>query len=182
MTHACAGPSRLKAFMLGCICILCGFFAAGCTDKDLGNDSSQRAALFFDAKFDDTQGAPVDLTGLRGKTVVINFWATWCPPCVAEMPMFDEVQSAYHEQGVVFVGIANDNVAKVRQFLQTTPVEYRILVGGDTGAELAKALGNRSQAIPFTVIINKKQQITTQHVGLYTRDQLVNDLKKALSQ
>jgi hypothetical protein len=96
--------------------------------------------------------------------------------------MFDEVQAAYREQGVVFVGIANDHAAKVLQFLQTTPVDYSILIGGEAGAELAKSLGNRYQAVPFTVIINDKQVISTRHVGLYTRDQLVSDLKKAFAQ
>jgi thiol-disulfide isomerase/thioredoxin len=182
MVQRCQRPNKFMALILNLSCILGVLFVTGCSEKSGGNDGPQRTAQFFDAKFDNAQGKPVDLSGLRGKTVVLNFWATWCPPCVAEMPMFDEVQAAYHGQGVVFVGIATDNAAKVRQFLQTTPVDYHILIGGEAGNEIAKSLGNRYQAVPFTVIINSKQEITKRHVGLYTRDQLVSDLKKALTQ
>ena len=182
MVHVFQKPHKIMVLILNLSCALGVLFVTGCSEKSGENDGPQRTALFFDAKFDNAQGNPVDLSKLRGKTVVLNFWATWCPPCIAEMPMFDEVQAAYDGKSVVFVGIATDNAAKVRQFLQTTPVDYSILIGGEAANEIAKGLGNRHQAVPFTVIINSKQEITKRHVGLYSREQLESDLKKALAQ
>jgi len=140
----------------------------------------QVTAKFYDAQFKDAAGKPVNLASLRGKTIVVNFWSTWCPPCVEEMPMFSEVQTAYKDKNVIFVGIAADQADNVQAFLQKTPVNYLIAVGGQPAFELSQALGNRHDAVPFTLMINAKEGITSRHFGVYTRKELESDLAKAL--
>ena len=139
----------------------------------------QISAKFFDAKFNDVNDKTVDLSVLRGKTVVVNFWSTWCPPCVEEMPMFNEVQSQWQNKNVVFVGIAADQTGNVKSFLKKTPVNYPIVVGEQSSIDLARELGNRYDAVPFTVIINPQQHISSRHAGIYARKDLEADLAKA---
>jgi thiol-disulfide isomerase/thioredoxin len=156
---------------------------SGCSKFDNSQSTlngPQVTAKFYDAQFKDAAGKPVDLTTLRGKTVVINFWSTWCPPCVEEMPMFSEVQTTYKDKNVVFVGIAADQADNVKAFLQKTPVNYPIAVGGQQAFELSQALGNRHDAVPFTLMINAKEGITSRHFGVYTRKDLEADIAKAL--
>ena len=156
---------------------------SGCSKFDNSQSAlngPQITAKFFDAQFTDAAGKPVNLAALRGKTVVINFWSTWCPPCVEEMPMFSEVQTAYKDKNVVFVGIAADQADNVKTFLQKTPVNYPIAVGGQPAFELSQALGNRHDAVPFTLMINAKEGITSRHFGVYTRKDLEADIAKAL--
>jgi len=114
------------------------------------------------------------------KTYVIEFWSTWCPPCVEEMPMFSDVQTAYKDKNVVFVGIAADQADNVKKFLKNTPVNYPIAIGGQPGFDLSREMGNRHDAVPFTLIINPQESISTRHFGIYTRKDLESDLNKAL--
>ncbi len=168
--------------------VLVAFMAAialltGCSKFENSQSKAngpQVAAKFFEAPFKDVRGNALDLSQLRGKTVVVNFWSTWCPPCVEEMPMFDDVQAAYKDKNVVFVGIAADQADNVKTFLQKTPVNYPIAVGGQSGFELSQQLGNRHDAVPFTLIINSKESISSRHFGVYTRKDLESDLAKAL--
>lgn len=140
----------------------------------------QISAKFFDAKFNDVSGKTVDLSVLRGKTIVVNFWSTWCPPCIEEMPMFNEVQGQWKNKNVVFVGIAADQAGNVKSFLKKTPVSYPIVVGEQASIDLARELGNRYDAVPFTVIINPQQHISSRHAGIYARKDLEADLAKAV--
>ena len=156
---------------------------SGCSKFDNSQSAlngPQVTAKFYVAQFKDVAGIPVDLAALRGKTVVVNFWSTWCPPCIEEMPMFSEAQAAYKDKNVVFVGIAADQADNVKEFLQKTPVSYLIAVGGQPAFELSQHLGNRHDAVPFTLMINAKEGITSRHFGVYTRKDLEADLAKAL--
>ncbi|HEX4844071.1 MAG TPA: TlpA disulfide reductase family protein [Limnobacter sp.] len=105
--------------------------------------------------FQTPQGASLDLGALKGKTVVLNFWATWCPPCVEEMPELDALYPQLQAQNVELIGIAIDSPSNVEQFLQKTPVGYPIVLAGMTGTELGKALGNNQGGLPFTVILDE---------------------------
>lgn len=165
------------------VCLATTTLLTGCSKFENSQSKAngpQVAAKFFEAPFKDLSGKPVDLSKLRGKTVVVNFWSTWCPPCVEEMPMFDAVQTAYKDKDVVFVGIAADQVDNVKAFLKKTPVNYAIVVGGQPGFELSQQLGNRHDAVPFTLIITPTESISSRHFGVYTRKDLESDLAKAL--
>ena len=164
----------------GFLALACSVSLLGaCSKFDSAHNGPQISAKFFDAKFSDVSGKIVDLSTLRGKTVVVNFWSTWCPPCIEEMPMFSDMQNQWKDKGVIFVGIAADQADNVKAFLKKTPVNYPIAVGGQSSFDLSRELGNRYDAVPFTLMINPQQNITSRHFGVYTRKDLEADLAKA---
>ncbi len=104
----------------------------------------------------DLQGVPQALAQWNGKIRVINYWATWCPPCVEEMPFFSRLQERYAAQGVQFVGIGMDETAKMQAFVQKTPVSYPLLVGG-TESNGNPALTLRG--MPYTVVLDREGKV-----------------------
>lgn len=181
-TQMTSGMARMRS--RAAWLLLSGLVAltAACSKFDStqnAHNGPQASAKFFDAKFKDVNGKIVDLTALRGKTVVVNFWSTWCPPCIEEMPMFDEVQRQWQDKNVIFVGIAADQADNVKAFIKKTPVNYTIVVGGQPSFDLSRELGNRYDAVPFTLMIDPKENITSRHFGIYTRKDLEADLAKA---
>ena len=173
---------RFRSWLLALALLTLTSLLGACSKFEGGQNAHngpQISAKFFDAKFTDFHGKIIDLATLRGKTVVVNFWSTWCPPCIEEMPMFDTVQKQWQAKNVVFVGIAADQADNVKTFLNKTPVSYLIAVGGQPGFELSRELGNRYDAVPFTLIINRQETITTRHFGIYDRKDLEADLNKA---
>jgi len=124
------------------------------------------------ASFQDLKGAPVSLEQWRGKVVVLNFWATWCPPCREEMPALMRYQQRFAANGIQVVGIALDATDKVAAFGSELQVNYPLLVGGTELFKLMTALGNRAGALPFTVIIDRKGNFAGGHLGALTEAQL----------
>jgi thiol-disulfide isomerase/thioredoxin len=104
----------------------------------------------------DLEGREVSSSAWGGKVVVLNYWASWCPPCIREMPDMIRAQEALGGRGVQFVGIAVDRPDEVRAFLVDHPVNYPILIGDPAAVELARRLGNRVQGLPFTAIFDAK--------------------------
>jgi len=95
-----------------------------------------------------------------GKIVFLNFWATWCPPCLKEIPEFIELQNTYGEQGFQIVGIAIDDEEAVRDYVEEVGMNYPSLVAEADGVLLAKRYGNGIGALPYTVIINRDGEIS----------------------
>ena len=95
----------------------------------------------------------------QGKVRMINFWASWCPPCVREIPAFIKLQAAYAEQGLVIVGIALDNKQNVADFVDPMDMNYPILLAEKEGIALAQAYGNRLGVLPYTVIVDRNGKI-----------------------
>ena len=115
--------------------------------------------------FPDLNGTPQISTQWKGKIIVLNFWATWCPSCLKEMPEFMTLQTKYGDK-VQFVGIALDDLEAVKIFQQKTAVNYPLLISGDfAGFALAKKLGNVISAIPYTVIVDANGQVVQRHSG-----------------
>jgi thiol-disulfide isomerase/thioredoxin len=116
---------------------------------------SEIAKTLPDLRLADLSGREVSSSSWAGKLVVLNFWATWCPPCLREMPLLDEWQQRYGNNGLQIVGIAIDSPEAVDRFLEDNPVSYPILLGSVDTVELAKTLGNRTGGLPFTVLFNR---------------------------
>lgn len=127
---------------------------------------------------DTPQGGSLDLGALKGKVVVLNFWATWCPPCVEEMPELDELYPQLQAQNVELIGIAIDSAGNVQQFLQKTPVNYPIVLAGMTGTELGKALGNQQGGLPFTVILDENGNELLREAGRIQMSTITNALQR----
>jgi thiol-disulfide isomerase/thioredoxin len=122
--------------------------------------------------FSDLNDTPHSSTEWQGKIIVLNFWATWCPSCLKEIPAFMALQTQYGEK-VQFVGIALDDIEAVKTFQQKTAVNYPILISGDwAGFNLAKQLGNMVSAIPYTVVVNSAGLVIYRHAGELTASEL----------
>ena len=131
----------------------------------------------YAAAFRDAQGIERALGQFQGRVVVLNFWATWCAPCREEMPAFTRVQSRWGGRGVLFVGLAHDDPAKVARFGRELGINYPLWTGGDEVGELARRLGNHLGVLPFTVILDAQGNVTTRRVGPYTEEMLEARLK-----
>lgn len=120
---------------------------------------------FWDLRFARPEGGELALAEFRGRPLVLNFWATWCPPCIKEMPDLDRFQRDFASRGWRVVGLAVDGPTPVRQFLQKTPVSFAIGLAGFDGTELSRALGNTTGALPFTAVIGAGGRIVQRKLG-----------------
>jgi len=105
------------------------------------------------ANFSDLHGKNTKVSDWHGKLRVVNFWATWCPPCREEIPGFIRLQNKYHNRGVVFIGVALDSEQQVRHFAAEMGMNYPVLLAKYEAMDLAKEAGNSSGTLPFTVLI-----------------------------
>jgi thiol-disulfide isomerase/thioredoxin len=110
-------------------------------------------AALWSLSFERAGGGQLQLATLRPRALVINFWATWCPPCVKEMPELDRFATDFAAQGWSVVGVAIDRAEPVARFLTTTPVRFPIALAGFGGTELMRTLGNANGGLPFTIVL-----------------------------
>lgn len=128
----------------------------------------------------DLEGKPRNINQWAGKVVLVNFWATWCPPCRREIPAFIEVREAYADQGFEIVGVAIDEPQQVQDFVDGMGVEYPVLVGALEASEIARQYGNRYGALPYSVLIDRDGRIRFIQPGELTREALEAELKRLL--
>ncbi len=133
-----------------------------------------------DFSLKDVNGNTVHLSDFKGKVVVLNFWATWCPPCRKELPDFAELQSELGGKGVQFIGIAldDDGLSKVKPFVASAKIPYPILL---PDASLVKNYGEMN-VIPVTFLIDRKGVIRTHYVGMRRKDVLEDMVKPLLAE
>ncbi len=105
------------------------------------------------------------LAALRGKPLLVNFWATWCPPCVEELPLLNAFYGQQRDQGWQVLGLAVDQSSAVRTFLQRLPLDFPVAMAGLGGTDLTKSLGNTTGGLPFTVVVNAKGAIAHRKLG-----------------
>lgn len=127
---------------------------------------------FWSLAFDRPDGTRLALAELRGAPLLLNFWATWCPPCVREMPALDHFAKAQAARGWRVLGLAADKLQPVREFLARTPVSYPIALAGFAGIELSRQLGNDGGGLPFTVVFDRGGRIRARHAGEARPEQL----------
>jgi thiol-disulfide isomerase/thioredoxin len=130
------------------------------------------ASDVWSLRFDTPAGVPFELGRFRGKPLLLNFWATWCPPCVREMPALDRFHREFSPRGWQVLGLAADKPEPVREFLARTPVGYAIGLAGFGGIELSRQLGNLSGGLPFTVLIDGRGRVAHRHSGETQFEQL----------
>lgn len=130
----------------------------------------------------DRQGKTQAISQWKDKIRIINFWATWCPSCLKEIPDFIQLQKEYASRNVQFIGIAIDNPATVEDYLSFTDINYPILLAPSEGGLIAKQLGNIVSAIPYTVIVNQKNEIIFRHPGELSKELIEKQLQILLNQ
>ncbi len=120
----------------------------------------------------DLDGKLHPLSDYRGQRVLLNFWASWCGPCLEEMPTLNRAQEKFGEHAAIVIGIAMDEPARTRAFLAAHPVNYPILLGQLTPPSTSLQLGNSREMLPYSVLIDADGSILTTHVGALSALQL----------
>jgi thiol-disulfide isomerase/thioredoxin len=131
------------------------------------------AEAFWAMTLDTLAQTPLAMATLQGRPLVLNFWATWCPPCVREMPALDRFYRDHRARGWQVLGLAADNAAAVREFLARAPVAFPIALAGFEGIDLSRRLGNLSGGLPFTVVFGRDGRLQHRHIGETHYEQLV---------
>lgn len=129
----------------------------------------------------DTHGQAQAIEQWRGKVIVANFWATWCPPCRKEIPDFAAASQALADQPVQFVGISIDSLEKVQAFNDEFKVPYPLLIAGPEALALAAGFGNDARALPFTVIIDREGKARDVKLGTLNREELEGKIRALLA-
>jgi thiol-disulfide isomerase/thioredoxin len=135
----------------------------------------QAAAVDADAlwamRFARPQGGELIMSDYRGRALLLNFWATWCPPCIKEFPTLDQFSRSHGGQ-VQVIGLAIDSPAPVLEFLARQPVDFAIGLAAMSGTDLSRRLGNPSGVLPYTVLLNAKGQVVQRKLGETGRAEL----------
>lgn len=120
---------------------------------------------FWASQFEGPNGELVDLQAWRGQPLLINFWATWCPPCVEELPLLNAFHARHAAQGWQVLGLAVDQPSAVRRFMEKLPLSFPVGMAGLAGTELSRTLGNATGALPFTVVMDRKGAVRHRKLG-----------------
>ena len=181
------GALRRSQMLIGIIAILLAMTGGAYVFKTVRAGKVAHESLTAEAqnrlhnlRLPDQNGVEQDFAQWQGKIRVINFWATWCPPCRKEMPAFYRLQTKYAGNGVQFVGISLDTADNVRKYAAKEGPVYPLLIGNIAGADLAIALGNSRQALPFTVVLDRRDHIVFRHLGAVNEEELETLLQDTL--
>jgi thiol-disulfide isomerase/thioredoxin len=169
--------SAILAIGMGLIAAIAGaYFATQATpradSKPITNQSANLGEHFFTGQWPDANEKKQSFADWRGDIVVINFWATWCPPCIKEMPDISKMATELAPKKIRFVGIGIDSGTNIRQFLAKSPVSYPISVVGLSGSDLARSFGNDKGMMPFTIVLNKRGEALARITGAIEPDEL----------
>lgn len=136
-------------------------------DTDAAPRDSGAAQLtnLWGQTFDTPAGGSLAMQTLRGKPLLINFWATWCPPCVEELPLLERFYSENKANGVQIVGLAADKPESVRAFLQKMPLSFPLGLVGMPGIALSKSWGNLAGGLPFSVMLAADGSVMQRKMG-----------------
>lgn len=133
---------------------------------------SDEAGLLRRGRFLDLQGRPRTLSEWKGTVLVVNFWATWCAPCLEEIPMLMAARKSYASFGVEIVGIGIDLTSKIREFSLKLAIDYPILVAETDALELMRKLGNASAGLPYTVFLDRNAIPVERKLGALKQPEL----------
>ena len=155
-----------RQVVFGGVAVLAAIAGSGLALKKqpAGLDMETQQAL-WNAEFDTPDGQVLKMQNLQGRPLVINFWATWCAPCVEEMPLLDIFFRQNVAKGWQMVGLAIDQPSRVRQYLSQKAISYPIGLAGMTGTELGRLLGNEVGGLPFTVVLDGKGSLIQRKLG-----------------
>jgi peroxiredoxin len=193
--HATESPAGRKmtwlvaAVLVGCAGLLAFPAPRGlaqrcvgaCESLFLGRATTGRLPLSEtapDFSLRDATGAEIRLSDYKGKVVLLNFWATWCSPCKAEIPWFEEFQRTYANQGFAVIGVSmdEDGWKVVRPYMEATKINYGVAIGND---ELAQKYGGVG-ALPESLLIDRDGRIAARHVGMVSKSNYESELVQLL--
>lgn len=153
-----------------------GAFFAGQQSGSATNSAA--VANLLSQSLNDANGQVQQLSQWKGRTLIVNFWATWCTPCVDEMPELSTLQKEVEPAGMQIIGIGIDSAANISEFALKYKISYPLYVGGASGTELARQLGNQAGGLPFTVLIGRDGEVKKTYLGRLKMDEVRKDLKR----
>jgi thiol-disulfide isomerase/thioredoxin len=171
--------------LLATLAVSAGSAAAGLAlftrlSDPLPNSESDMAAkplamaddAFWALVFDTPAGGRLAMQSFRGKPLLVNFWATWCPPCVEELPLINAFYLQKASKAFQVLGIAADGLTAVKEFLGKKPVAFPVVLAGMAGVELSHRLGNLSGGLPFTMVLDGQGGVVQRKIGRITAQDL----------
>jgi thiol-disulfide isomerase/thioredoxin len=161
-----ADPAR-RGWMMGAVAVAAAAAGAGFAwwrhrVADIDAAASDR---LWTLSFDSPQGTPLAMAAFRGRPLLVNFWATWCAPCVEEIPLLDAFYRQNSANGWQTVGLAIDQPSSVHKFLQRSPISYPVGLAGLEGTELSRSLGNQAGGLPFSVLFAADGSVRQRKIG-----------------
>ena len=167
------------------LCVVAVTLATGCTFihniKSLDGGQPDEEVVIADKyennfTLEDIEGDEVSLSDFSADVIVLNFWATWCPPCREEIPDFIAVYDKYKDRGVQFIGVSNEDAATIKDFADYFGINYLLLV--DSNSDIMRKWDIR--AIPTTYIFEGNGRMVYKNVGMMTREQLEGAIEDLL--
>ena len=140
--------------------------------KDAAQTVTASVPDFWNLQWTTPQGVDLPMQSLAGRPLLVNFWATWCPPCIEELPLINAFFQQNKVNGWQVLGLAVDKTAQVKAFLDKTPLDFPVGMAGFGGTELSRKLGNLTGALPFTIALNAKGDVLLRKMGQVTGAEL----------
>jgi cytochrome c biogenesis protein CcmG/thiol:disulfide interchange protein DsbE len=149
---------------------------SGLPTSELKSQGQRKQAPNFSLK--DADGNAVNLSDYRGKVVLVNFWATWCGPCEAEIPWFIEFEKKYKDQGFAVLGVSmdDDGWKSVRPYVASHKINYRVMIG----SEVVSQQFGEIDSLPTSFMLDREGRIASNHVGLVDKVDYQNEIVKLL--
>lgn len=169
------------ALILGLLFAIIGIYAGNKHTTPTVAKSGATQQL-FSLSLKDSQGQLQKLAQWQGKFLVVNFWATWCAPCVQEMPELSELQKELSKSNIQFLGLGIDSQTNIAEYSIKYPMSYPLFSAGMEGTELSRQLGNQAGGLPFTVLIAADGSLLKSYLGRLKIDELRADITKLTSQ
>ncbi len=164
-----------RSWLYGSVAVsatLAGLGLAWWNRKPDASDDPATKAL-WQHTFDTPDKTRISLKSFAGKPLLLNFWATWCPPCVEELPLLDRFFQENKHNGWQVLGIAADQLAAVQSFLNRTPLRFPVVLAGMEGITLSKTLGNLSGGLPFSVVLGAHGGLLHRKTGRVSEQDLM---------
>jgi thiol-disulfide isomerase/thioredoxin len=133
---------------------------------------SEAEVSFWSQQFKQLDGAMLAVSDFKGKPLLLNFWATWCPPCIEELPLLNAFYSENKVKNWQLLGLAVDQAEPVKRFLTQNPLHYAQAMAGFAGIEVSKSLGNLNGGLPFSVVLGSAGNVLHRKMGKLTADDL----------
>lgn len=168
-------PSRRRAVIWGVAAGLAGAAGLGLSlrhAKDPALAVADPVPGFWVQGWQSPQDARVTMSSFKGRPLLVNFWATWCPPCVDELPLLERFYKEQGEHGVQVLGLVIDRKEAVVPFLKKLPLSFPVAIAGLSGADLGRALGNLAGGLPFSVLVASDGSIAQRKMGRVTESDL----------
>jgi thiol-disulfide isomerase/thioredoxin len=177
---ALAGKRRRQLLVLG-VAAAAALAGAGLAwrrfsphESPSGGGGSAAEGALWEMRFESPTGDPVPMAAFRGRPLLLNFWATWCPPCIEELPLLNRFYQQNSGKSWQVLGIAVDQPSAVRKFLAKSPLGFPVAMAGFEGTDISRSLGNLAGALPYSVVFDARSQVVYRKMGVLTERDLAS--------